>query len=150
MGGEGSFFVPIFAAMSRIVGLDLGQKRTGIAVTDPLQLIVNGLTTVSTDGLRKFLKNYFIEEDVEKVVIGYPSHTDGNPTKLQPLIDDTVAWISRAFPTVDIDFEDEGFTSHGARQIIRSSHLGREARSDKELVDQVSAVLILQQYLKHV
>lgn len=136
--------------MGRILGIDYGKKRTGISVTDPLQIIVTGLNTVETDKLKTFLIGYFEKEQVEKVVIGLPRHADGNFTLLKPDIDNLTKFISNRFSNIAIDFEDESFTSQHAKQIIFDSGVKKKKRKDKKLVDKVSAILILQKYLKHI
>jgi putative Holliday junction resolvase len=136
--------------MGRVLGIDYGKKRTGISVTDPLQIIVSGLDTVDTHELKTFLMGYFDKEQVEKVVIGMPRHADGNFTLLKPDIDNLANFINNKFPKIIIDFEDESFTSQHAKQIIFDSGVKKKKRKDKKLVDKVSAILILQKYLKHI
>lgn len=136
--------------MARIMGLDFGAKRTGIAVTDPLQIVVNGLDTIETQQLRPFLNHYLKTEVVEKIVIGLPTHKDGNFTYLKPAIDELAAFISKTFPSVLIDFADESFSSVQSKEIILMSGVKKSKRQDKALVDKVSAVLILQKYLGHI
>ncbi|MBK8700838.1 MAG: Holliday junction resolvase RuvX [Saprospiraceae bacterium] len=136
--------------MGRIMGLDYGEKRTGVAVTDPLQLIVTGLDTIETQELKNFLSGYLINEKVDKMVIGLPRHKDGNFTHLKPKIDELVTFIKTKFPGLEIDFEDESFTSVQSREVIFLSGARKSKRRDKALVDKVSAVLILQKYLGHI
>lgn len=136
--------------MSRILGIDYGRKRTGLAVTDPLQIIVSGLDTVETSTLRDFLKEYISKEDVEKIIIGLPTHTDGNFTLIKPDIDNLAGYLANLFPRIAIDFQDEGYTSYDAKSIIFNSGTKKSKRRDKKLVDKVSAILILQKYLKHI
>lgn len=136
--------------MARIMGIDFGQKRTGISVTDPLQLIVNGLDTVETKFLKDYLTNYLTSEEVEKIVFGLPTHKDGNFTYLKKDIDSMVAELKKAFPAIEIDFIDEAFTSVESKAIIFQSGAKKKKRQDKALVDKVSAVLILQKYLGHI
>jgi len=135
--------------MGRILGLDYGAKKCGIAATDILQLIVNGVGTVETRDLFSFLKNYMENEDVDKLVIGHPKHKDGTDTYLKKNIDTFVAKIAKAYPLLKIDFEDERMTSVEAKEIIFRSGIKKSKRRDKSLVDKVSAVLILQRYLGH-
>jgi putative Holliday junction resolvase len=125
-------------------------KRSGIAVTDPLQIVVNGLDTVETPNLRDFLSSYLQSEDVEKVVIGLPVHTDGSYTSLKEHIDALATFIKQSNPDTHIDFEDESFTSMKAKEVIFQSGVRKKKRRDKKLVDKISAVLILQKYLKHI
>ncbi len=136
--------------MARIIGIDFGLKRTGISVTDPFQIIVTALETVETKDLIDFLKNYLDKENVEKIVIGLPVHKDGNFTYLKVDIDRFATSISKLWPTILIDFENESFTSVQAKQIILDSGVKKKKRQDKGLVDRVSAVIILQRYLKHI
>jgi len=136
--------------MARIMCLDYGLKRCGLAVTDPFQIIVNALTTVDTVTLKQFLQEYFSHEKVEKLVIGKPVHRDGNPTHIMKDIDMLVQWLQNVFPALLVDFQDESFTSVEAREVIMQSGVSRKKRQDKAMVDRVSAVLILQKYLKHI
>ena len=136
--------------MARILGIDYGAKRTGLAVTDPLQIIVTGLETVETVKLNEFISDYFKEEEVEKVVIGIPTHRDGSYTILKTDIEKFASFISKTYPEKIIDYQDEAFTSAAAKEIIFQSGIKKSKRRDKKLVDKVSAVLILQKYLKHI
>lgn len=136
--------------MARIIGLDFGGKRTGIAVTDPLQIVVNGLETVDTPQLKHFLNQYLKNEVVEKIVIGLPTHKDGNFTYLKPAIDELAAFISKSFPSIVVDFADESFSSVQSKEIIIKLGVKKSKRQDKALVDKVSAILILQKYLGHI
>jgi len=135
--------------VSRILSIDYGTKKTGIAVTDPLQIIVGGLDTLPTTELMDFLVNYVDKEDVSKIVIGYPYHPDGNPSQLAPVIEKLAERIGKKFPKIEIVFQDESFTSKQAKEIILQSGHKKKKRRDKTLVDKVSAILILQDYLKH-
>ncbi len=136
--------------MARIIGIDYGMKRCGLSVTDPLQIIVSGLETVNTNELMPFLENYIKNETVDLIVIGLPIHKDGNFTYLKVSIDQFVASLSKKFPAIKIDFTDEQFSSVLAKQIILDSGAKKKKRQDKALVDKVSAVVILQKYLKHI
>jgi len=136
--------------MARILGIDYGEKRTGLSATDPLQIIVNGLETLETKDLENFLSRYLIVEEVEKIVIGLPRHKDGNFTHLKPKIDALALYINTHFPSIVIDYEDESFTSSQSRDIIFQLGVKKSKRKDKSLVDKVSAVLILQKYLGHI
>ncbi len=135
--------------MARILAIDYGLKRTGLAVTDPLQIIATGLDTVETKELLPFLKNYFSEEEVEGIVIGEPKHLDGTPTHLMPKIEALIKKINELFPDIKVDLQDERFTSADAKRIILQSGAKKKKRRDKALVDKISAVLILQEYLQH-
>lgn len=135
--------------MARIIGLDYGSKKCGIAATDILQIIVNSVGTVDTKEIFNFFKTYMANEDVEKIVIGHPKHKDGTDTYLKKDIDIFAAKISETYPLLEIDFEDERMTSVQAKEIILKSGIKKSKRRDKTLVDKVSAVLILQRYLGH-
>jgi putative Holliday junction resolvase len=134
--------------MPRILSIDYGQKRTGVAVTDPLQIIANGLETVATVDLQDWLFNYIATETVEEVVIGYPTHLDGTPTALVPTIEKLKETLLKQFPALTVSYVDERFTSYEAKQIILKSGARKKKRRDKGLVDKISAVLILQNYLE--
>ena len=136
--------------MARIMGIDFGLKRTGVSVTDNLQIIVSGLPTVDTENLNQFLKEYFEKEKVEKVVIGMPTHKDGNVTHIFPDIEKLKAYINTSFSNIIVDYYDESFTSSLAKEIIFKSGVKKSKRRDKALTDKISAVLILQKYLGHI
>lgn len=119
-------------------------------MTDPFQIIVTGLDTIDTDKLLVFLDGYVKVENVEKIVIGLPVHKDGNFTHIKQDIDQLAAKIAAKFPDIAIDFGDEQFSSVHAKQIIIDSGVKKEKRKDKALVDKISAVIILQRYLKHI
>lgn len=136
--------------MARILCIDFGLKRCGIAVTDPYQIIVSGLDTIDTDKLIGFLEQYIRTENVEKVVVGLPVHKDGNFTHIKTDIDKFVAILKDKFSELTIDFGDEQFSSVHAKQIIIDSGVKKQKRRDKALVDKISAVVILQRYLKHI
>ena len=135
--------------MARIMGIDYGTKRVGIAVTDPLQIIASGLDTVATATIFDFLSQYFEEEEVTTVVVGYPTHKDGNPNKITHLVVGFIRKLKKMFPDIEVVTQDEGFTSVDAKQIILQSGAKKKQRRDKALVDRISAVLILQDYLGH-
>ncbi len=136
--------------MSRIMSIDYGMKKCGLAVTDPMQIIVSPLRTVKTSSLISFLKIYFVEEEVEKIVFGYPTHKDGNPTYVVELIEEFKTKLRKVAPKIEFDFQNENFTSLQAKEIILKSGLTKKQRQDKSRVDKISAVLILQRYLKHI
>jgi len=136
--------------MGRILGIDYGLKKCGLAATDPLQIIVSPLKTVKTSSLASFLKLYFQKEEVNKIVFGLPTHKDGNPTYVYDLIQDFIPEIKKLNPEIEIDFQDENFTSLQAKEILLQSGLSKKQRQDKTRLDKVSAVLILQRYLKHI
>lgn len=136
--------------MARILAIDYGIKRCGIAATDPLQIIVSPLDTVATGELEDFLKQYFAQEDVEEVVFGWPTHKDGNPTHITGSIKKFQIELEKQFPQKKYSYADESFSSVKAKQIILQSGVNRKKRQDKALVDKISAVIILQRYLNHI
>lgn len=134
--------------MARILSIDYGKKRTGIAVTDPLQIVPGGLTTVSTCELMKFLCDYVEREDVERIVIGEPRQLNGEPSENLARVKQFVAQWRKQKPQIPIEFFDERFTSVLAHKAIIDSGIGRKARQNKALVDEISATIILQDYLR--
>ncbi len=135
--------------MSRILAIDYGRKRTGIAVTDPMQIIANGLTTVPTHTLVDFLTNYFATEEVERVVIGLPKQMDNSPSESMQYITPFMNRYRKLFPNTPIEFVDERFTSVLAQRTILEAGLKKKARQNKALVDEVSATIILQTYMEN-
>ncbi len=136
--------------MGRIVGIDYGAKRCGIAVTDPLQIIVNSLTAIETNLLIDFLIDYFKKEKVDKLVIGHPKHADNTDTYLVSDIKDFIVKLKSKTNDIPIELVDERFTSVQASKIIQQSGIPKKKRQEKQRIDQVSAVLILQRYLGHI
>ena len=134
--------------MARILSIDYGKKRTGLAVTDPLQIIPNGLATVATSTLIDFLKDYLSRESVEREVIGEPRQINGEASENLARVQQFVARFKKLFPTVPIEFYDERFTSVLAHRAIIDSGIGKKARRNKALVDEISATIILQDYLQ--
>ncbi len=134
--------------MPRILSIDYGKKRTGIAVTDPLQMIAGGLDTVDTPALFDFLADYLSHEDVECIVVGQPRQTNGEDSENMRRITPFVNRLRKLYPRVRIEYFDERFTSVLAHRTIIDSGIGRKARRDKALVDKVSATIILQDYLE--
>jgi len=134
--------------LARILAIDYGTKRTGLAVTDPLQIIANGLDTVATQKLEEYLKQYLEQEDVEAIVVGEPLHADGQPAQIHHLVVGLVRKLKKLFPNIEVVTHDERFTSEDAKMIIRQSGARKKKRQDKGLVDKISAVLILQDYLE--
>lgn len=134
--------------MARILSIDYGKKRTGLAVTDPLQLIANGLTTVETKDLFDFLKRYVQTEEVERIVIGRPTQPDGSPSENLSRVENFVNRWRRAMPAIPIDYYDERFTSVIAHQAMISGGVKKKTRrEDKGLVDRISATIILEDYM---
>lgn len=137
--------------MSRILSIDYGRKRTGIAVTDPLQLIANGLTTVATHELEKFLMDYMSKEDVERIVIGLPKQMNGEMSESWRYIEPFINHLKKLKPELPIEMVDERFTSVLAHQVILQSGVGKQRRrEDKGMVDEISATIILQSYLERI
>ncbi len=133
--------------MARLLAIDYGTKRTGIAVTDEMQLIASGLTTVPTEKLIPFLKNYFTEEKVELVIIGEPKQKDGSHSNVEEEIKKFILKFSEVFSEMKIDRMDERFTSKMAFQTMIDSGLKKKQRQNKALIDEISATIILQDYL---
>jgi putative Holliday junction resolvase len=133
--------------LARILAIDYGKKRTGLAVTDPLQIIATGLATVDTGELIGYLKNYMKQEPVEKVIIGYPLNFDDSPTDATPLVDKFIGKFANVFPALPVIKVDERMTSKMAAQAIAQMGLKKKDREQKELTDTVSAVIMLQEYL---
>lgn len=134
--------------MARVMGIDYGTKRTGVAVTDPLQIIASGLETVATREIFAFLENYLREEEVETVVVGEPLHPDGQPTQIAHLIKGFVRKLRKQYPDLEVVLFDESYTSVQAKEIILASGTKKKARREKSLVDKLSAALILEAYMK--
>lgn len=133
----------------RILSIDYGKKRTGIAVTDPAQIIANGLTTVDTEQLLPFLKDYVKKEAVERFVIGLPTQPNGLPSENQKRVLAFSERLKKALPNIPIEFYDERYTSVLAHQAILDSGIGKKRRqTDKGLVDEISACIILQNYME--
>ncbi len=136
--------------MSRILSIDYGQKRTGIAVTDTLQMIANGLTTVDTKNLETFILDYMQKEDVETIVVGLPKQTNGEDSENMKRITPFVNRLKKLFPDKKIVMYDERFTSVLAHKAMLDSGIGKKARQNKGLVDKISATIILEDYLESV
>ena len=134
--------------MARILSIDYGKKRTGLAVTDPLQLIAGGLATVSTSELFDYLKTYVEREEVECIVIGEPRQPNGQPSENLQRVQQFVNRWRKAMPQIPIEFYDERFTSVLAHQAMLDGGLKKKARQDKALVDEISATIILQDYMR--
>ncbi len=134
--------------MGRILAIDYGQKRVGLAVTDELQMIAGALTTVPNKDILTFLSEYLKKEHVERIVVGEPRQMNGLPSESAGMIEAFVRSLKKRFPEVMIERVDERFTSKMASQAILFSGTKKKVRQDKSLVDKVSAVLILQSYLE--
>ena len=134
--------------MARILSIDYGKKRTGIAVTDPLQIIAGGLATVSTSELFDYLQAYIAREQVEMIVIGEPRQPNGEPSENLARVQQFVNRWRKAVPQVPIQFYDERFTSVLAHQAMLDGGLKKKARQNKGLVDEISATIILEDYMR--
>ena len=132
----------------RILSVDYGKKRTGLAVTDPLQIIAGGLATVSTSTLFDYLKDYISREPVERIIIGEPRQPNGEPSENLLRVQQFVNRWRKAVPEVPIEYYDERFTSVLAHQAMIDGGLRKKARQDKALVDEISATIILQDYMR--
>jgi|SRR5574344_260297 len=136
--------------MSRILAIDYGKKRTGIAVTDNLQMIANGLATVETKELEKFITDYVAKEDVSVIVMGKPTQMNGEDSENMRRIEPFFNRLKKLFPDKEITYYDERFTSVLAHQAMLQSGIGKKARQNKGLVDKISATIILEDYMRSV
>ncbi|NHM07935.1 Holliday junction resolvase RuvX [Flavobacterium sp. CYK-4] len=133
--------------MPRIIAIDYGQKRTGIAVTDELQIIASGLTTVESSLVFNFLEEYFSAESVSKILVGDPKQMNGTPSESAVLIDKFVEELIRRFPNIPVIRVDERFTSKMAFQSMVDGGLSKKQRKNKALIDEISAAIMLRDYL---
>ncbi len=134
--------------MGRILAFDYGKKRTGVAVTDPLQIIASGLTTVNTPDIFKFITEYLKTEQVDQFIVGFPTQFDNSkPSHSAPLIENFVKQLKKKFPDIPVELEDEHFTSKLAMQAMINGGLKKMQRRDKAMIDKVSASIILQSYM---
>ena len=133
--------------MARIMAIDYGGKRTGLAVTDPLQIIATGLTTVNTKDLFSFLKEYFSKEEMELVIVGYPTNWDESDTHATPLVKNFINKFKKDFPAIPLKQVDERFTSKLAKQAMLDMGMKKKQRRDKKLVDEIAATIMLQEYM---
>lgn len=134
--------------MARVLSIDYGKRRTGLAVTDPCQIIAGGLATVETPALLKFLQDYVSREPVERFVVGLPKQTNGLDSENLPRVQAFVQKLNAAFPDIPVDWWDERYTSVMAHQVMLDSGIGRKARQNKALVDEISATIILQGWME--
>jgi putative Holliday junction resolvase len=134
--------------MARILCIDYGGKRTGIAVTDPLQIIATGLTTIETKEFIPFLKNYFQNEEVEKIIIGMPVNWDESDTHATPLVKKAIERLKKNFPNMPVETVDERYTSKMAKDAMFEMGLKKSQRRDKKLVDEIAATIMLQEYMQ--
>lgn len=135
--------------MSRILSIDYGKKRTGIAVTDPLKIIATGLCTVETPKLMGFLKDYFTKEQVQEVIIGMPANMDDSDTHATPLVQHFIKAFKKHIPAIPIKEVDERFTSQMASRAMIDMGLKKKQRQNKALVDEIAATIMLQEYLNN-
>lgn len=134
--------------MSRILAIDYGRKRTGLAVTDPLQIVANGLTTVATNELFEFLMKYIQKEDVERIIVGLPRQTSGEFSENMKYITPFVNRIKKTLPEIPVEYYDERFTSVLAHKAMIDGGLRKKDRQNKALVDEISATIILQGWME--
>ena len=133
--------------MARILALDYGEKRTGIAVTDPLQMIASGLATVPTPELLNYLEDYTRAEEVERIVVGQPRQRDGRPSEVEGAISDFLSALAKRLPGIPVSRQDERFTSKMAARSLVEGGVKKKKRRDKAALDEISATLILQSFL---
>lgn len=136
--------------MARILSIDYGLKRTGIAVTDPFQIIATGLTTIESPKLIPFLKDYFSKESVELIIIGEPKNWDDTDTHATPLVKKAIERIRKAFPAMPLKTVDERYTSKMASQAMIDMGLKKMQRRNKALIDEIAATIMLQEYLQRI
>ncbi len=134
--------------MARILCIDYGLRRTGIAVTDPLQIIATGLTTVDSPQLISFLKNYFLQETVELIIIGEPKNLDDSDTHATPLVKQAIKKLEKEFPQLPIKTVDERYTSKMAKQAMLDMGMKKKDRRNKRTVDEIAATIMLQEYMQ--
>ncbi|MBO7067289.1 MAG: Holliday junction resolvase RuvX [Bacteroidaceae bacterium] len=134
--------------MGRVLSVDYGVRRTGLAVTDPLKIIAGGLATVETPRLIMFLQEYLAKEHVERFVVGLPKQTNGRDSDNLPRVRNFVRQLAKTFPDIPIDMWDERYTSVLAHQAMLQSGIGKKARQNKALVDEISATIILQGWME--
>lgn len=130
------------------MAIDYGRKRVGIAVTDPLKIIANGLTTVHSKDIFDFLKDYFAKENVESIVVGYPKQMNNEASQAVRFVNPFIKKLRKEWPDLKIEIEDERFTSKMATQAMIDGGLKKKDRQNKALVDEISATIILQSYLQ--
>ena len=136
--------------MARILAIDYGGKRTGLAVTDPLKIIATGLETIDSKELIAWLKSYFAKEEVELIIIGLPKNWDESDTHGTPLVEAAIKKIQKEFPTIPIKTVDERYTSKMAKDAMLEMGMKKKDRRDKKNVDLIAATIILQEYLQSI
>jgi putative Holliday junction resolvase len=136
--------------LPRIISIDYGAKRTGLAVTDPLQIIATGLTTVESKQLIPFLRDYFAREEVELIIIGEPKNWDDTDTHATPLVEKFIKQLQTNFPAIPIKKVDERYTSKMAKDAMLEMGLKKMQRRNKKLVDEIAATIMLQEYMQKI
>jgi len=136
--------------LPRIISIDYGLKRTGLAVTDPLKIIATGLTTVESKQLIPFLKDYFSKEPVELIIIGEPKNWDDTDTHATPLVEKCIKELNKNFPTIPIRRVDERYTSKMAKDAMLEMGMKKKDRRNKAFVDEIAATIMLQEYLRSI
>ena len=141
-------YYPYLCIMPRVLSIDYGIKRTGLAVTDPLQIIASGLTTVASHELIPFLKNYFLRETVELILVGEPKNLDYKATDATRMVKQVIEKLKKEFPHIPIKTVDERFTSKMASRAMIDMGMKKKQRRNKALVDEIAATILLQEYLE--
>ena len=134
--------------MARIIAIDYGGKRTGLAVTDPLKIIATGLTTIDSKEMISFLKKYFLQEEVELIIIGEPKNWDDSDTHATPLVNEAIKKLKKEFPQIPLKTVDERYTSKLAKQAMLQMGMKKKARQNKRTVDEIAATIMLQEYMQ--
>ncbi len=134
--------------MARLLSIDYGKKRTGLAVSDPLQIIANGLTTVETSKLLDFLAEYLAKEEVERVIVGLPKQMNNEPSENMKRVEPFVNRLRKLYPRIPVEYYDERFTSKMAQQTMIDAGLKKKDRQNKGMVDEISATILLQGYME--
>lgn len=136
--------------MGRVLAIDYGQKRIGLAVTDELKITANGLDTILVKDIHEYVKNYVKQNDVDTFVVGLPITMDNKPSESTPFVENFVSWLRNTFPNIKLERIDERFTSQMAFQTMIDSGISKKARKNKALIDKISATIILQSYLSSI
>jgi putative Holliday junction resolvase len=141
--------IPNTLHLARILAIDYGLKRTGLAVTDPFQIIATGLTTVDSKELMAYLKKYFMQEQVELIIIGEPKNLDDTDTHATPLVANCIKQLQKNFPNLPVQKVDERYTSKMAKDAMLEMGLKKNQRRNKALVDEIAATIMLQEYMNN-
>jgi putative holliday junction resolvase len=136
--------------MARLLFIDYGLKRKGVAVSDPLQIIATGLTTVNSNELISFLKNYFLKQEVELIIIGEPKNLDDSDTHATPLVKSMITKLKKEFPQMPVKTVDERYTSRMAKQAMIDMGMKKKDRRNKRTVDEIAATIMLQEYMQSI